>query len=41
MYVLCKVVEMVVKICGVYGVFGYGYFFCLEDGGSSEKMRIL
>lgn len=33
-------VGMAVKICGGFGVFGYGYFYRLGGGKSNEKMRI-
>lgn len=33
--------ETAAKTCGVYGAFGYGYPYRLEEGGSSEKTRIL
>lgn len=40
-YALRQAAETAVKTCGVYGAFGYGYPYRLEDGGSSEKTRIL
>ncbi len=40
-YALRQAAETAAKTCGVYGAFGYGYPYRLEDGGSSEKTRIL
>lgn len=37
MHALRKAAETAAKTCGVYGAFGYGHPFRLEDGGSSEK----
>ncbi|KIN27203.1 hypothetical protein B4071_3358 [Bacillus subtilis] len=40
-YALRQAAETAAKTCGVYGAFVYGYPYRLEDGGSSEKTRIL
>lgn len=40
-YALRQAAETAAKTCGVYGAFGYGYPYRLENGGSSEKTRIL